>query len=164
MPQPEKRSARRRRDPRSRARPAYGTPQKRRWPAFDATTSHGRLSRSSASAYVPSRSSQKSSLMRWRSEAAAAVTVALHPVHGGARVRPELAHELQVARHPCVGAEQHAEERRCVEAAVVASEGHLAGRRHLAVAGLVDDLAGLLVALGVHLAPLQGGERTQDAA
>ena len=44
---------------------------------------------------------------------------------------------------------QHDEERRRVVAAVVAPERDLAERRHLAVAHLVQDLAGLRVALGV---------------
>ena len=84
-----------------------------------------------------------------------AVPVALHPVDGRARVRPEVADQLEVIRDACIGSEQHAEERRRIEAAVVAAEGHLARRRHLAVACLVDDLAGLLVARRIDLRALK---------
>jgi hypothetical protein len=44
----------------------------RHCPAFDARTRHGRLSASSASAYVPSSSHQNSRSKRWRSVSACA--------------------------------------------------------------------------------------------
>jgi hypothetical protein len=46
---------------------------------------------------------------------------------------------------PSPSGSPHHEERRCVHRAVVAPEGHLAERGHLAAAHLVQDLAGLCV-------------------
>ena len=58
-------------------------------------------------------------------------------------MRPQAADEVEVAGALQVGAGQHQEERRRIDAAVVAAERHLAERRHLAAASLVQDLAGL---------------------
>ena len=63
-----------------------------------------------------------------------------------------------------VRAGQHDEQRRRVDAAVVAAERHLAERGHLAVAHLVQDLAGLGVALGVDLGRLRRGQKREHAA
>jgi hypothetical protein len=63
-----------------------------------------------------------------------------------------------------VGAGQHHEERRRVERAVVAAEGHLAGRRHLAGPRLVHHLARLGVPAVVLAVRLRRREVPQRAA
>ena len=57
-----------------------------------------------------------------------------------------------------IGSRQHDKQRRCVHAAVIAAERHLAQVRHLAVTGFVQDFARLRVRGGVDLGRLAGGE------
>ena len=94
---------------------------------------------------------------------AVAVAVAVDPAQGGLDVGPERLDERPVAGALVVGAGQQDEQRRGIDAAVVAAEGHLLQRRHLAVAGLVQDLARLGVLLGDHLRRLGGGQVRQHA-
>ena len=86
------------------------------------------------------------------------VAVPLDPVDGGGDARPERGDEVAVAGALVVGRRQHDEERRRVVRAVVAPERDLAQRRHFAGARLVQDLAGLRVALRVVLGRLRRGE------
>jgi hypothetical protein len=88
----------------------------------------------------------------------------LHPADRRADARPELPDRGEIAGALEVGAGQHHEERRRVDAAVVASERHLAGLGHLAAADLVQDLARLGIALRVMVDRLVGGEEPQHAA
>ena len=76
------------------------------------------------------------------------VAVAVDPVQGGLDVGPQGVDEGPVAGALVVGASEQDEQRRGIDAAVVAAEGNLLQRRHLAAAGLVQDLAGLGVLLG----------------
>ena len=80
---------------------------------------------------------------------------AVDPGQRGLDVRPEVAGKLEVAGVAVVRAGEHHEQRRRVVAAVVAPERDLHQRRHLAVAQLVQDLAGLGVALRVVFGGLQ---------
>ena len=54
-------------------------------------------------------------------------------------------------------------ERRRIDGAVVAAERHLAQVGHLAMASLVQDLAGLGIGLRIELGRLRGGERAKHA-
>jgi hypothetical protein len=73
------------------------------------------------------------------------VPIAVDPQERRLQVRPEGLHEDPVPAPLVVGACQQDEQRRGVHTAVVAAEGHLFQDGHLAVAGLVQDLAGLCV-------------------
>ena len=95
---------------------------------------------------------------------AVAVAVDLDPGQRRLDVGPELEHGGEIAGAVEVGAGQHDEERRRVDAAVVAAERHLPELGHLAEAHLVQDLAGLGVGGGVDLGRLGGGEVAQHAA
>ena len=91
------------------------------------------------------------------------VAVALDPVDGGGDARPEGGDEVAVAGPLVVGRRQHDEERRRVVRAVVAPERNLAQRRHFARARLVQDLAGLCVALGIVVGRLRRGQIGEHA-
>ena len=73
------------------------------------------------------------------------VGVLVDPGERGARLDLEVAHELRVAGPALVLVEQDDVEGRRVGAAVVRRVGPLLERRHLAVAHLVQDPAGILV-------------------
>ncbi len=72
--------------------------------------------------------------------------------------RGEIAAALQI------GAGQHDEERRGIDAAVITAERHFAQLGHFAVTHLVQDLAGLGVGGGIEGGRLVGGKMQQDAA
>ena len=74
------------------------------------------------------------------------IGVVVDPGERRARLVLEVAHELAVAGPALVLVEQHHVERRRVGAAVVGRVRALLERRHLAVAHLVEDPAGILVA------------------
>ena len=76
------------------------------------------------------------------------VAVLVDPAQGAIDVVPEPGDELPIARARVVVAGEDHEQRRRVHAAVIAAEGDLAEARHLAGAGLVQDLAGLGVLFG----------------
>ena len=78
--------------------------------------------------------------------------------------RPELEHGGDVAGSLEVFAGEHDEERRRVDAAVVAAERDLVQFRHFAEARLVQDLAGLGVGGGIDRRRLDAGEVAQHAA
>ena len=88
---------------------------------------------------------------------AVAVAVGLEPAQRRLDVRPELEHGGEIAGPLEVGAGEHDEERRGIDAAVVAAERHFAELGHLAEAHLVQDLAGLGVGGGVDLGCLDAG-------
>ena len=69
-----------------------------------------------------------------------------------------------IGRAPVVRAGKHDEQRRRIDAAVVAAERDLAQRRHLAAPRFVQDLAGLGIARRVGLLRLRRGEKSQHAA
>ncbi len=95
---------------------------------------------------------------------AVAVAVVVDPVERALDVRPDVSEELAVARAVPILAGEHHEERRRVDAAVVAAERHFAHARHLAVAHLVDDLARLRLLRLVHAVGLRRGEELEHAA
>ena len=74
---------------------------------------------------------------------AVAIARLVHPAQRRQDVRPQPAHGLDVVGAFEIGARQHDEQRRGIDAAVVVAERHLAQQRHLALAHLVQDLAGL---------------------
>jgi hypothetical protein len=88
---------------------------------------------------------------------------AVDPRHGGLQRRPERPDELQVACAVGIGTRQDDEQRRGVDAAVILPEGQFVARRHLALAGLVHDLAGSGIAEGGNLLRLMLGEERQHA-
>ena len=94
---------------------------------------------------------------------AVAVAVVVDPAQRRLQVRPDRADGLEVAGALVVHARQHHEQRRRVDAAVVQPERHLAEARHFALAGLVQDLAGLGVRFGPLLRRLGGGQELQDS-
>ena len=71
---------------------------------------------------------------------AVAIPVAIDPSQRGFGIRPQRAHRLEIAGADEIFAEQQHEQRRCIDASVVASERHFAQIGHLAVAHLVQDL------------------------
>jgi hypothetical protein len=77
---------------------------------------------------------------------------------------PQLLEQHEIAGSLEVGGRHHRKQRRRVDAAVVALERHLAQRRHLSAAHLVDDLARLGIALGVVRVRLVRREEPQHAA
>ena len=89
------------------------------------------------------------------------VGVLVDPVQRRAGLALEVAHELPVARPPLVLVEQHDVERRGVGAAVVRRVRPLLERGHLAVAHLVEDPPGILVAEVVDPRALPVAERPQ---
>ena len=91
------------------------------------------------------------------------VPVPVDPRERGLGRLAQLVEEVQVARPVRVAAEQAQEQRRGVDAAVVAREGRLAERRRLAHAQLVEHLARLLVALVVHLRAEPARQQPQRA-
>jgi hypothetical protein len=99
-------------------------------------------------------------------DVAVAVAVApdVDPLQRGPRVRLELADEIGVAGPALVFLQQHEEERRGIRGPVVRRVGRLAQHGELAVADLVQDLAGLLVAEVVDASSLTVGERRERRA
>ena len=89
------------------------------------------------------------------------VGVLVDPVQRGARLALEVADEPPVAGPALVLVEQHDVERRRVGAAVVRRVRTLLERRHLAVAHLVEDSPGVLVAEVVDAAALPVSEGEQ---
>jgi hypothetical protein len=79
-------------------------------------------------------------------------------------VRPEALDELAVAGALEVLAGQHHEQRRRVDASIVAAERDLVQRRHLALPGLVQDLPGLGVLLRRDGVGLRRGEEAKHPA
>ena len=79
-------------------------------------------------------------------------------------MRPQPRDERPVARAREILACEHHEERRRIDAAVVASERHFAEARHFGAARLVQDLAGFGVLLRVDVVRLGGGQVAEDAA
>ncbi len=79
-------------------------------------------------------------------------------------LRPELPERRRVVGAVEIGAGEHDEERCRIDAAVVAAERHLAESGHLAVAHLVQDLAGLGIGDGIRRCRLVCGEIEQHAA
>ncbi len=77
--------------------------------------------------------------------------------------RPQLVDQGEVPRAFRIGAGQHDEERRAVDAAVVQRERHLAGGGHFTLAHLVHDLAGRGVTKRRIVARLMFGEKAQHA-
>lgn len=94
---------------------------------------------------------------------AIAVPVPLHPGERELDVRPNAANQVQVPGAPRVGACEHDEERRRVHASVVAAEGNLSQRGHLAAAHLVNDLSGLRVEIEVLLLRLGLRQEAENA-
>ena len=80
---------------------------------------------------------------------AVAVAVVVHPVQRRLDVRPQPLRERDVAGALEMRAGQRHEERRRIDAAVVAAERHLAEDGHFAIARFVQDLAGLRVGMRV---------------
>ena len=95
---------------------------------------------------------------------AVGVAVVVDPAQGGFDVGPDRLDERPVGGAFVVGARQEHEQRRGVDAAVVAAERDFAEGGHLAAARLVEDLARLGVALGIDFRGLVGGQIGQDAA
>ena len=92
---------------------------------------------------------------------AVAIAVVVDPVHRGARLGLQSAHQLAVARPALVFLQQDQEQRRGVGGAVVGRVRRVLEGGHLAEAQLVRDLAGLRVAEGVVSAGLEQGQRPQ---
>ena len=78
--------------------------------------------------------------------------------------RPQFLQRGEVAGAVEIKSRERDEQRRCVDAAVVALERDLAQRRHLAAAHLVHDLAGLRVVRRVDDGGLGRGKPAQHAA
>ena len=79
-------------------------------------------------------------------------------------VRPDRLDEGEVRGALVVSARQRDEQRRRVDAAVVAPEGYLAERGHLALARLVENLARLGVLRGIGLGRLRLGQEREHPA
>ena len=92
------------------------------------------------------------------------VAVAVDPVKRSLDLRPDRMDEREVGRALEVGVSEHDEQRRGVDAPVVAPEWNLAQCRHFPRAHLVQDLPGLGVAGGVDFRGLRRGEEGQHAA
>ena len=92
---------------------------------------------------------------------AIAIAVVVDPFQGSQDVRPDLAQEFDVRGALVVGGGKHDEQRRAVDGAVVAAEGHLAQLSHFALAHLVQDFAGLRIALWIDAGGLRGGQVTR---
>ena len=75
-----------------------------------------------------------------------AIAITIHPQQGSLDIRPNALDEPNIIRPLQVGAGEDYEQRRSVDASVVARERHLAQCRHFAVPGFVKNLAGLGVA------------------
>jgi hypothetical protein len=88
--------------------------------------------------------------------AAVAAGPHLDPLHRSERVRPECPCECQIAGPPGILGEQQQKQWSSIDAAVILSERYFSGRRHLAVAQLVEDLTRLLVTLRVMALALHG--------
>src|SRR5205085_11122803 len=94
---------------------------------------------------------------------AVAIAVALDPLERRFDVRPDRLQRFLVARPLPVHTGQSDEQRRRVDRAVIAAEGHFAQPRELAFAHLVQDLAWLPVGAGVLVVGLVRGGETQSA-
>jgi hypothetical protein len=92
-----------------------------------------------------------------------AVAVPFDPGQRAIDVAGQRADERHVAGPSQVRGRQHHEERRRIDAAVVAPERHLAESGHLPAPRLVQDLPRLRVALGRGLRRLGGGQKTEHA-
>ncbi len=71
------------------------------------------------------------------------VAVSFHPQRPGPNVGPQPADEVVVGGARGIAGGKDDEERRRIDAAIVVGERDLAERRHLSLARLVHDLAGL---------------------
>src|SRR5262245_15468734 len=87
-----------------------------------------------------------------------AISVSVDPVQGSLYIRPEPLEQGTVAGPFVVCSGQDHEQGSGIHAAVVAPERYLTEDSHLAVAGLVQDLAGLGILFRVHLAGLIGSQ------
>ncbi len=87
----------------------------------------------------------------------------LHPGGGRLQGGPQVLDQRDVAGALGIGAGQGHEQRRGVDSAIIAPERHLPQGRHLALAGLVHDLARRAVAEGRDLLGLVGGQIGEHA-
>ena len=97
---------------------------------------------------------------------AVAIAPPASSIHSAAATqrRPQPVDERHVAGAVGIGAGEIDVERRRIDAAIVAAEGQLAQHRHLALAGLVHDLARLRIAERRCLRRLMLREESQHAA
>ncbi len=95
---------------------------------------------------------------------AVAIAIAFDPFERRADMRPQLTDGLEVAGPLEIGSGEHNEERRCVDAAVVAPERHFSESRHLAMARLMQDFARLRVRDGIGVDGLHRGEALENAS
>src|SRR5579862_4465673 len=92
------------------------------------------------------------------------IAVAVDPLERSLHIGPDRLDEGDIRGAPVVSTGQHDKQRSGIDAAVIAGEGNLSKRGHLAAASLVQNLAGLSILVGVAVAGLGLGEEGQDTA
>src|SRR6185369_16045384 len=89
------------------------------------------------------------------------IAVLADPAQGRLDVGPDFKKRVVVPGALEIQTREQKKERRGINRAVVAAEWHLTQVGHLAVASLVQDLAGLGIGLWIERGGLRGGERAQ---
>src|SRR5664280_3329658 len=91
------------------------------------------------------------------------VAAAIHPCERGPHVRPELLCKRTISGALVIGAGEDDEERRRIDAPVIAAEGNLAERGNLSLPRFVQDPARLRLLSRDDFHRLRGGEVGEDA-
>ncbi len=92
------------------------------------------------------------------------IAVSLHPRRRGSDVGPQPTDQLVVAGARRIAGGKHDEERRRIDAAIVFGERNLAEARHLTLARLMQDFAGLGVLRRQELCRLRRRQIVERAA